>query len=405
MCQRYFTLLKSLNSGIGEDRLEFIALASHESTPKLLKNAVIFCGTDNIFKDFCMDIADCIVNIDSCLRDESSNINVFIYKLISRYESWSVNTVLIKEVNRILEYLCSKHDFSFVNQSNGWTLPNGDIDVSLFFRDFLHLIEVGNVKFSKLIIDSVALTNDIYFSSNTGKMYSYSGTCKNKVPVSFALTLNETYFPHFSPLVHADKGKRSTSSNNCNRASYETHGSNYVSSTSKPVSTKTVCKPVCIVSCNKSVIFSPVYKSLCASNVSINKTVCYSISCKPVSALISSEPVKFFATCKSVCFSNVRIAKNFNSVNYCCVTCTEHPVNFISSAVRNSTVSYANAYPNDFDIIVQTVNVTLLHTYRCVSFNIQHRITLTLISIFEIPLHLTRSPAALSICSSLSSAS
>ena len=86
-----------------------------------------------------------------------------------------------------------------------------------------------------------------------------------------------------------------------------------------PVSTKTVCKPACIVSCNKPVIFSPVYKSRHAGIICISKTVRCSVSCEPVSTLIKSDPVKSFATGKIVCFSNVSMAKEFNSVNYCLV--------------------------------------------------------------------------------------
>ena len=55
-----------------------------------------------------------------------------------------------------------------------------------FFRDFLHLIKDGNVKLTKLIINSIALTNNIHFLSNTGKKYSYSDICENKASVSFA---------------------------------------------------------------------------------------------------------------------------------------------------------------------------------------------------------------------------
>ena len=39
----------------------------------------------------------------------------------------------------------------------------GDLDHSLFFRDSLHLIEKGNVKLAKLIINSIALTNNMFF--------------------------------------------------------------------------------------------------------------------------------------------------------------------------------------------------------------------------------------------------
>ena len=161
---------------------------------------VLLCEA-NIFTDFPTDIADCIVNSGSCLREISSNINVFICVLIPRDVGWSVNRVLIKDVNRILEYLCLKHDFSFIDQSNGWTLPDGNLDPSLFFRDSLHLIKEGNVKLAKLIFNSIALTNNIRFSSNTGQTYSYCDTCKNKASISFALKLNEANFPTLSPPI------------------------------------------------------------------------------------------------------------------------------------------------------------------------------------------------------------
>ena len=114
------------------------------------------------------------------------------------------------------------------------------------------------------------------------------------------------------------------------------------------------------------------------------------ISTKPVSALISSEPVKSFVICKPVCFTTVSMAKEFNSVNYCLVTCTEHLVNVDSSVVKKSVVSYRTACPVDFDIIVQTINLTLLFTYHCVSFKIPHHITPSVISILELPLHSAR---------------
>ena len=114
-----------------------------------------------------------------------------------------------------MKYLCLKHDFSFIEQSNGWTLPNGDVDHSLFFRDSVHLIEAGNVKLAKFIINSIALTNNIYFSSNSDKRYSYSDTCKNKASISFALALNEADLTPLSPPTHAHKCKHY--SNNCTR--------------------------------------------------------------------------------------------------------------------------------------------------------------------------------------------
>ena len=169
--------------------------------PPSLKNVVVLCGTNNLFTDSPLDIADCIVNIGSCLREKSSSVNVFICGLIPRDESWSVNRVLIKDFNRILKYLCLKHDFSYIDQSNGWTLPNGDLDPFLLFRDSFHLVEEENVKLAKLIINSIALKYNTCFSSNTDKRCSYSDTCKKKDSISFAVTLNEADFPPLS-LLH-----------------------------------------------------------------------------------------------------------------------------------------------------------------------------------------------------------
>ena len=200
--QRYFTPLKELDLRIGGDRAKNVLLrAKTLLIPPSLKNVVVLCGTNNLFTDSPMDIADCIANIFSCLREKSSSINIFVCGLIARDKNWSVNKVLIKHDNRILKYLCLKHDFSFIDQSNGWTLPDGNLDPSLFFRDSLHLIKEGNVKLAKLIFNSIALTNNIRFSSNTGQTYSYCDTCKNKASISFALKLNEANFPTLSPPI------------------------------------------------------------------------------------------------------------------------------------------------------------------------------------------------------------
>ena len=165
------------------------------------------CNQPRIISHILLRIANCIVNISSCLRRKSSNINVFIWGFIPRDEGWSVNRILIKDVNRILVKLCLKQDFSFIDQSNGWTLSNGDLGPSLFFRDPLQFIESENIKLPKLIINSKALINNTFVSSNTGEMCSYSDTCKSKDSVYFALKLNEAGVCTLSPPVHVHKCK------------------------------------------------------------------------------------------------------------------------------------------------------------------------------------------------------
>ena len=92
----------------------------------------------------------------------------------------------------------------------------------------------------------------------------------------------------------------------------------------------------------------------------------------------------------SVVLMNALFKKN-SSFNYCSVTCTEYPVNIISWSVRKSFLSYSTACPIDSDIVVQTVNVTPLCNYHCVSFKIHHCINPSIVSILQLLLLLVLS--------------
>ena len=93
---------------------------------------------------------------------------------------------------------------------------------------FLSFLEILFISL-KTEISPFLITNNLCFIKY---WYSCKDTCKNKASVSFVLTLNEADFHPFSPPVHARKCKLSSFSN---LALCETHGSNYVSPTSKPV--------------------------------------------------------------------------------------------------------------------------------------------------------------------------
>ena len=132
---------------------------------------VLLCAANNIllYTDSPTDIADCIDNIGSCLRKISSNVNLFIFGLI----------------------------LPFIDQSNGWTLPNGSLSLSLFFRDSLHLIENENVNLVKFIINSYNKQFICFVKCIHVKILV-------KIPtVYFVLTLNEADFHPLSPQFHA----------------------------------------------------------------------------------------------------------------------------------------------------------------------------------------------------------
>ena len=97
-------------------------------------------------------MADCIISIASAIfQKKSSGINVSVCVLNPRDECWSVNRLLINEVNEILKHQCNNNDFAFIFQDHGWNFANSSLDCSLFYKDLLHLSEQGNVKLTKPI--------------------------------------------------------------------------------------------------------------------------------------------------------------------------------------------------------------------------------------------------------------
>ena len=161
--------------------------------PSSVKNVVILCGTNNIIIDTSHVIANCILSIGSIFQKKSSAIKVIVSGLILRDESWSVNRILINEVNKVLKYQCNINGFyiyinAFIVQIHGWTFTNGFLDCFLFYKDLLHLIEQGNVKLTK------SWYNHINLSSANSNM-SYTDNTRQKVQFTFSFLLYKRDFP------------------------------------------------------------------------------------------------------------------------------------------------------------------------------------------------------------------
>ena len=104
VCTKYLEHLKTLNCGIGGDRFQNV-LWRAQNLPHIssLKNVVILCGTNNLFQDSPEDIADVIVEIAQTFQSSYNSIDIAIVGILPRDASWSINRVLIKEVNQILK--------------------------------------------------------------------------------------------------------------------------------------------------------------------------------------------------------------------------------------------------------------------------------------------------------------
>ena len=104
-------------------------------------------------KTFCInslyDIAQCLIDIGVCFRIRLTKGKIFVSRILRRNECYSVNRILIKEINTRLKCKCVLHLFNFIEQKQGWTNNNGVLDSWLFYQDMLHLIQKGNIKLSE----------------------------------------------------------------------------------------------------------------------------------------------------------------------------------------------------------------------------------------------------------------
>ena len=84
------------------------------------------------------------------------NIEVIVSGLLPRDIHWSTRRVKINETNDYLKDYCERSKkMTFMRQDPDWTLPDNSLNMELYYKDHLHLIENGNIKFSKLIIETL----------------------------------------------------------------------------------------------------------------------------------------------------------------------------------------------------------------------------------------------------------
>ena len=107
---------------------------------------MILCATNNLFQDSPEDITDGIIEIVQTFRSKCNSINIAIGSILFYDANWSINWVLIKEVNEILKAKCSKSLFTYISYESCWTVANGSLNPDIFFLDNVHLVEKGNLK-------------------------------------------------------------------------------------------------------------------------------------------------------------------------------------------------------------------------------------------------------------------
>ena len=93
-----------------------------------------------------------MVTIARSISHRYPNIEIIVSGLLPRDIHWSTRRVKINETNDYLRHYCKKSKkMTFMRQDPDWTLPDKSLNVDLYYKDHLHLIKNGNMKFSKLI--------------------------------------------------------------------------------------------------------------------------------------------------------------------------------------------------------------------------------------------------------------
>ena len=124
--------------------------------------------------------------------------------MLPRDECYSVNRMLIKEINTILKGKRAFHSFNFIEQEQGWTDNNNTHDPSLSYHDKLYLIQKGNIKLSESIITATEDRNigqNTHFNKMSNKKHNqFIKTYK----IAASFKLNHADFP---PLLNATFSK------------------------------------------------------------------------------------------------------------------------------------------------------------------------------------------------------
>ena len=73
-----------------------------------------------------------------------------------------------------------------MRQDPDWTLPDISLNMELYHKDQLHLIENGNIKFSKLIIETLQDVLSPQSSQSSSSYLSQSSLIRSPPPTSLA---------------------------------------------------------------------------------------------------------------------------------------------------------------------------------------------------------------------------
>ena len=208
---KYFKPSSSLRFGISGDRVEHVLFrVGAGEIPIFVKKVIVHVGTNNLHNDEPLHIGNGIFAIAKLIKKVNPKIEVIISGILPRKELNFFNK--ISEINNYLEKMCFENQLHFVRPTN-WSTSNGNLDLSFYWHDLIHLSEMGYIKFSKSLASVIKLIdhplqlpkfnsqcslNENYTDYAIGEFEILSGPSSLTPKIESSSNLYETSFP---PLV------------------------------------------------------------------------------------------------------------------------------------------------------------------------------------------------------------
>ena len=153
----------TLNCSIRGDKVENLSWrAENLEFPPAIRQIVILCGTNNIDANTPTNIANGLLCSTLTMKKRNSVTNVYIIGLLPRDFRETHMRNMIKEVNELIREKClsiSTPRINYIEQDLDWINEGNCHRTKYYYRDRLHLVELGNKKLSNTITKAIKYSN------------------------------------------------------------------------------------------------------------------------------------------------------------------------------------------------------------------------------------------------------
>ena len=215
----------TLNCGIRGDKVEnLLWRAENLEFPPAIRQIAMHCGTNNIEANTPNYIANGLLCSALTIKKRNSVTNVYVSGLLLCDFRETHMRNKIKEVNGLITEKClsiSIPRINYIEQDHDWIDEGNCRRTKYYYRDRLHLVELGNKKLSNTITKAIKHSN-LTIPMNT-KRYKATATLTGEDFPHLSRHSTKTFNPKFLSITPPHKNTlfseiaRQTYDNRCNK--------------------------------------------------------------------------------------------------------------------------------------------------------------------------------------------